>query len=138
MLVVNLDPRDPRPLYLQIVDEVRRALALGTLQADDPVPSVRDLASQLVINPRTVMQAYQELEAEGVLEVRRGQGTFVASGFRPDRPGRARELATRVLDEARRNGIGADELITSIRKIAAEHDDAPVVPAATARHGVKK
>jgi GntR family transcriptional regulator len=138
MLVVNLDPRDPRPLYLQIVDEVRRALALGTLQADDPVPSVRELASQLVINPRTVMQAYQELENEGVLEARRGQGTFVAAGFRPDRPALAREIATRALNDARRSGIGADELIKTMRKVAAEQDAAPVVPAPAAKHGAKK
>src|SRR4051812_15848404 len=70
--VVNLDSRDPRPLYLQIMDEVRRALVAGTLRPEDPMPSVRELSAQLVVNPRTVSQAYQELEREGVLYVRRG------------------------------------------------------------------
>ena len=74
-----------RPLYLQIMDEVRRALVVGTLRAEDPLPSVRELASQLVVNPRTVLQAYRELEREGVLYVRRGQGTFVAPDARADR-----------------------------------------------------
>ena len=75
-MVVNVDPRDARPLYLQIMDEVRRSLVIGSLKPEDPVPSVRELASELVVNPRTVLQAYRELEREGVLYVRRGQGTF--------------------------------------------------------------
>ena len=58
MLLVNLDPRDARPLYLQIMDEVRRAIVAGTLRAEDPLPSVRELAGELVVNPRTVSQAY--------------------------------------------------------------------------------
>ena len=86
VLNVNLDPRDARPLYLQILDEVRRALVVGALRAEDPLPSVRELASQLVVNPRTVLQAYRELEREGVIYVRRGQGTFVAPASAPIGP----------------------------------------------------
>jgi GntR family transcriptional regulator len=123
MLPVNLDPRDARPLYLQIKDEVRRALVVGTLRAEDPLPSVRELASQLVVNPRTVLQAYRDLEREGVLYVRRGQGTFVAPDVRTDRHGLMREVATRALLDARRNGLGVDELITTIRKLADESVD---------------
>lgn len=138
MLLVNLDPRDARPLYLQIMDEVRRALLVGTLRAEDPVPSVRELASQLVVNPRTVLQAYRELEREGVLYVRRGQGTFVASDARADRGALARDVAKRVLLEVRRNGLGVEELIKTIRKVAAEEEEEPFLPASTAKHGVKK
>jgi GntR family transcriptional regulator len=122
MLPVNLDPRDARPLFLQIKDEVRRALVVGTLRAEDPVPSVRELASQLVVNPRTVLQAYRELEREGVLYVRRGQGTFVAPDVRADRRGLTREVAKRALLEARRNGLGVDELIEAIRQLANESE----------------
>jgi DNA-binding transcriptional MocR family regulator len=78
-MLVTLDPRDERPLYLQIVDQVRRALLDGTLRAEDPLPSVRELAGQLVVNPRTVSQAYRELEGEGVIYVRRGR----APSWRP-------------------------------------------------------
>lgn len=67
---MTLDTRDLRPLYLQIMDEIRRAIVVGKLKPEDPVPSVRDLASELVINPRTVSQAYQELEREGVVYVK--------------------------------------------------------------------
>lgn len=122
-MLVNVDPRDPRPLYLQIMDEVRRALVLGTLGADDPLPSVRELAADLVVNPRTVANAYRELEREGLIYVRRGQGTFVAPDVHPDRHERrrlARGVAQRALLEAQRNGLGVEELITIIREVAAE------------------
>ena len=125
-MLVNVDPSDARPLYLQIMDEVRRALVVGSLKPDDPVPSVRELASELVVNPRTVLQAYRELEREGVLYVRRGQGTFVASTAEPAANER-RELglavARRALLEARRNGLGLEDLLTMIREVAADEDD---------------
>jgi GntR family transcriptional regulator len=138
MLIVNLDPRDARPLYLQIMDEVRRALVVGTLRAEDPVPSVRELASQLVVNPRTVLQAYRELEREGVLYVRRGQGTFVASRARADRQALARDVAKRALLEARRNGLGVQELVRTIRQVAAQEEGEPFLPAPTAKQNDRK
>lgn len=134
-MLVNLDPRDGRPLYLQIMDEVRRALVVGTLRPEDPLPSVRELASELVVNPRTVLQAYRELEREGVVYVRRGQGTFVSPGLHSggrERRALARETAKRALLEARRNGIGVEELVTFIREVAAgeEGEPSPAAPAA--------
>jgi GntR family transcriptional regulator len=122
-------------LYLQIMDEVRRALVVGTLRAEDPMPSVRELASQLVVNPRTVSQAYQELEREGVLYVRRGQGTFVSPGVRADRRAVAREVATRALLDARRSGLGVKELIETIRKVATEEVEEPLMPASNSKRG---
>ena len=127
-MLVNLDASDARPLYLQIMDEVRRALVVGALRPEDPVPSVRELAAELVVNPRTVSQAYRELEREGVLYVRRGQGTFVASDTRPDRREQqalARGVAKRALLEARRNGLGLEELLTTIREVAADEESEP-------------
>ena len=126
-MLVNLDPNDGRPLYLQIMDEVRRAVVVGSLHAEDPLPSVRELATDLVVNPRTVSQAYQELEREGVVYVRRGQGTFVSPTVRRGASDRrrslAREVAKRALLEARRNGLDAEELVTMIKKLAAEEGD---------------
>ncbi len=130
-MLVNLDTRDIRPLYRQIMDEVRRALVAGALRAGDPVPSVRELASQLVVNPRTVLQAYQELEREGILYVRRGQGTFIAPAVRADRGGLARDVAKRALLDARRIGLNADELIETIRIVAGEEEVEPFLPAAS-------
>lgn len=125
-MLVNLDPNDARPLYLQIMDEVRRAIVLGTLSAEDPLPSVRELAADLVINPRTVSQAYQELERDGVIYVRRGQGTFVSPTARRgagERRTLAAAVAKRALLDARRHGLDAEELITMIQKLAAKEDE---------------
>jgi GntR family transcriptional regulator len=127
-LLVNLHPRDGRPLYLQIMDEVRRAVSIGTLRAEDPLPSVRELAGELVVNPRTVSQAYRELEREGVVYVRRGQGTFVSPGAQRDggeRRNLARAVAKRALLEARRNCLTTEELVTMIQEIAAEEAETP-------------
>jgi len=129
-MLVNLDPNDGRPLYLQIIDEVRRAIVVGTLRAEDPLPSVRELAAELVVNPRTVSQAYQELEREGIVYVQRGQGTFVSPAVRRGgserRRSLARAVAKRALLDARRNGLGVGELVEAIEKAAAEegeHDE---------------
>ena len=127
-MLVSLDPADGRPLYLQIMDEVRRSIVAGTLKAEDPLPSVRELAAELVVNPRTVSQAYQELEREGVVYVQRGQGTFVSPAMRRGGGERrrtlAREMAKRALLEARRNGIDAEELVMAIQKLAADEERA--------------
>lgn len=124
-MLVNIDLRDARPLYLQIVDEIRRAIVTGTLGAEDPLPSVRELAAELIVNPRTVLQAYGELEREGVVYVRRGQGTFVAAAAgrrQKERQRLGRGLAKRALIEARRNGLGVEELVAIIREVAADEE----------------
>jgi GntR family transcriptional regulator len=120
---VSLDPQDGRPLYLQIVNEVRRAIVVGTLRGEDPLPSVRELAADLVVNPRTVLQAYQELEREGLVYMRRGQGTFVSPTTNRDGQDRrtlTRDVAKRTLLEARRNGLGVDELVMMLQQLVAE------------------
>jgi GntR family transcriptional regulator len=125
-MLVTLDPRDDRPLYLQIVDQVRRALLVGTLRAEDPLPSVRELAGELVVNPRTVSQAYRELEGAGLIYVRRGQGTFAAPTIHPERKERralVRGVAERAVIEARRNGLAVEELVTMIWEVAEDEKE---------------
>ena len=116
-MLISLDPQDTRPIYVQIVDEVRRALVLGTLGPDDPLPSVRDLAVKLRVNPNTVSQAYRDLERQGMVYVRRGQGTY-ATPLQADGAERrtlADGVAQRALHDARRNGLGTNELVDAIR-----------------------
>ncbi len=116
-MLISLDPQDTRPIYVQIVDEVRRALVLGTLAPDDSLPSVRDLAVKLRVNPNTVSQAYRELERQGMVYVRRGQGTYVSPG-QPDggeRAALAAAVAHRALHDATRNGLSTADLIDAIR-----------------------
>lgn len=76
----RLQPNSDLPLFAQIVRQCRQALAQGELRPGDQLPTVRDLAGELVINPNTVAKAYQELEKSGVLVTRRGAGTFIANG----------------------------------------------------------
>lgn len=119
-MLITIDSSDPRPLYVQIVDEVRRALVLGLVAPDAPLPSVRQLAVTLRVNPNTVAQAYRELEREGLAYVKRGQGLF-ASPKQLDGDERrtlANGVASRALQEAHRNGVNADELIEAIRTLA--------------------
>ena len=126
-MLVTLDPRDRRPLYLQIMDDVRRAIVMGSLRGEDPLPSVRELAAELVVNPRTVSQAYQELEREGVVYVRRGYGTFVSPAVQrsgEESRNLARAVAERALLDARRNGLDAEELVLMIQELAADEGDA--------------
>lgn len=119
-MLLAINTADARPIYVQIMDEVRRGLVLGTLKPEDALPSVRQLAADLRVNPNTVAQAYRELEREGVVYVRRGQGTFItdASTNGTERRALARGVAERALVDAHRNGIGADELVDAVREVA--------------------
>jgi GntR family transcriptional regulator len=121
-MLFSIDPDDARPIYVQIVDEVKRARVLETIRPGEPLPSVRQLASELRVNPNTVQQAYRELEREGAVYVRRGQGTFISDATvdGAERSGLARAVAERALLDALRHGIGADELVDTIREVAGE------------------
>ncbi len=107
-------PDSPVPIYEQIVSQVVFAVAAGDVRAGDEVPSVRELAQQLVFNPNTVARAYQELEKIGVLEPRRGQNMVVAA----DGPKRCRERRKEIvrgrvreaLREAASAGLSADDV----------------------------
>jgi len=121
---LSINTADPRPIYVQIMDEIRRAVVLRTLLPEDPLPSVRQLASDLRVNPNTVARAYRELERAGVAYVRRGQGTFVAPVQPDDEARRAlvQAVAQRALLDAHRNGVDAEELIEAIRAAATSRE----------------
>ena len=108
--ILQVDPAEAAPLWRQIEDGVRRLVATGGLAAGAPMPSVRDLARELGVNPNTVVRAYQHLVEAGVLTVRRGDGTYVAEtppGFsRAERLGLLREGALRFATTAL--SVGAD------------------------------
>ena len=95
MVRLKLDPASPIPMYLQIVEQVRRAIAAGALKADDEMASVRALASEHLINPNTVARAYLELEREGLLAKRRGAGTYVS----PDAEGLRHAHRVRIVND---------------------------------------
>lgn len=114
-----IDPRSPTPLYDQIADRIRVAVASGELRAGDPLPSVRRLASRLRVNPATVVQAYRALEAEGFVELRQGSGTYIrdigAARRDEERGDQARSLVREMLAEAARRGLHARDVIAALK-----------------------
>lgn len=118
---VTIRDSDPRPIYQQIMDEVHRALVVGTVRPDEPLPSVRELAAELRLNPNTVAQAYRELERDGVVYVQRGRGTFVAPDYSVDEKERralALDVARRALVDAHRNGLGVEDLVNALNEVS--------------------
>jgi DNA-binding transcriptional regulator YhcF (GntR family) len=79
----HLDPSSGVATYLQIVQQVKEALRLGTIDVGDQLPTVREVVADLAINPNTVAKAYRDLEREGLVVARQGRGTFVASTLTP-------------------------------------------------------
>jgi GntR family transcriptional regulator len=76
---IKIDNASERPVYQQIIDQVKRDIAIGRLGRDEKLPTVRQLAGQLAINPNTIAKAYQQMEREGIITTRPGSGTFVAN-----------------------------------------------------------
>ena len=108
-LLAGLDPRRPTPLYEQIASRIRVAVATGELRPDEALPSVRQLAATLRINPSTVVGAYRDLESEGFVYTKRGSGTFVAQVSKEVRLDEERAQAQRLIDtlieDAARMGV---------------------------------
>jgi GntR family transcriptional regulator len=116
----QLDPRSPIPLYDQIATRIRSAVAAGEVRPGDSLPSVRQLAKRLRVNPATVVQAYRELEGEGFVEMRQGAGTFVrevgGSKRKDARSKQARRLVRAMLKEAARLGLDGDEITGALQR----------------------
>lgn len=110
----HIDPSGGTPIYRQISDQVKQAIAGGTLNPGDRLPPVRDLAVELAVNPNTIAKAYQDLEHDGAIETSRGRGTFVASGASAiaasERLQRLIPLVERLIAEAYLLDISEDRL----------------------------
>src|SRR5579863_1746392 len=121
----HLDDASGVPVYLQIREQVQHAISRGELRPGDQLPTVREVAVNLEINPNTVNRAYADLERESVLTSRRGRGTFIndrkhqTSDMSAQRT-RIRDIARRALGEARAFGFKAEELIEAITRVARE------------------
>jgi len=110
----RIDPSSPTPIYAQIADRVRLAVAAGDLSAGEGLPSVRALATKLRVNPATVVQAYRDLARDGFGEMRQGAGTFGAARASEtrgrERAAAARRFVRQMLTEAARLGLSPAEL----------------------------
>jgi GntR family transcriptional regulator len=119
MALVWIDTRDSTPIYAQIERGLRAAIAAGRLRVGDQLPTVRQLAVELRVNANTVARVYADLEHEGVLETRRGVGSFVSATPRHARPPaehqkRLRAFVTRMLADAAAAGFSLDEIVDAL------------------------
>lgn len=123
---ITINPRDGVPIYRQIANQIRYMVASGLLKPGEEIPSVRALALRLKVTPNTVVKAYRELEAAGVLETRPGAGTYVKAGPTPlAKQERDRIIEQRIdalLAEGRQLGFTADELLDALRRRQAAMD----------------
>ena len=125
MGIIHIDQRDATPIYSQIERALRAAIASGRLKAGDQLPTVRQLAVELRVNANTVARVYTDLERQGVLETRRGVGSFIsASPSRARSAGehqrRLRAFVTRMLADADAAGFTADELVAQLQSHSKE------------------
>src|ERR1700691_2048654 len=120
MILLDLNSGDERPIYGQIADGVKFAVAGGVLRAGELVPSVRELSKQLVVNPNTVARAYRDLQAEGLLESVRGMGLQVADGAaercRAARREIVRQRLRQAIEEARQSSLDSAEIEAILRE----------------------
>ena len=111
---LHVNPRSGVPIYLQLVEQIRHALEVGILRPRDPLPTVRQLASELTIAPNTIVKAYGELEALGLIESRAGAGTTVSTGLdgtlKRLAQERLRERLQQLVRDAVALGLGEHEL----------------------------
>lgn len=80
--MIQIDSRNSRPIYEQIIDSIKESILKGILRPGDKLPSVREMSSMITANPNTVSKAYMELERQGVTETLRGKGTYVSSNYK--------------------------------------------------------
>jgi GntR family transcriptional regulator len=125
----RLDPHSGVPVYRQIIDQVQAGIASGVLACGDQLPTVRQLAVDLEINPNTVLRAYRELEIRGVLQTQQGTGTFIADRrVEIDQVERARQLdqlASEVVARAGAAGFSLPELVDALRERLPEETRKP-------------
>jgi GntR family transcriptional regulator len=125
--VIHIDARDSTPIYAQIERALRAAIATGRLKPGDQLPTVRQLAVDLQVNANTVARVYTDLERNGVLETRRGVGSFISTTPSRARPRdehlrRLRALVTKVLSDAAREGFTIAELLDALTERHAGDD----------------
>lgn len=138
-MLLKVDTSDAVPVYAQIVDQVKRAIASGVLAPGDALPSLRETAMKLRINPLTVGRAYRDLEAAGLIETRHGLGSFITEGARGPADGFGRETIARSMDsllvDALHLGISFDE----VRQLLEERmKAAPALPGASGDEEVER
>ena len=131
--MVRIDTTSSVPVFQQIMDELKSAIARGVYGPDDMIPSVRQMAAQALVNPNTVARSYRELEHDGVIYTRKGVGVFVAPAApvlcRQQRRTDILAALTRLAAEARRAGVSDAELLNALHSaMGQDHGVGPLMP----------
>jgi GntR family transcriptional regulator len=120
-LFIALSPSHPDPMYKQVTDQIKNAIASGDLKPDEKLPSVRELSEALRISAITIKRAYLDLENEGYIFTRAGMGSFVAeidrNRLRQEKLAEFRIELSQILGTGKKFGISADDLVRLIRQI---------------------
>ena len=113
-LFFQIDPQSGLPVYRQLMDQTKHYIASGTLSEGDQLPSIRELATRLAVNPATVVKAYSELQNEGIIEMKQGKGAFVSMGIpkthMPGRKVQVGRIARQLVVEAQQLGMELDHV----------------------------
>ena len=121
-----IDHHSGEPIYRQIIEQVKYAVAAGQLKESAQLPSIRSLSLELAVNPRTIIKAYEELQHAGLVVMRQGQGVFIAKTQSPaaasERHKSLTDMARRLVAEADRLGASADEIKRVVDEVLKEID----------------
>ncbi|MFN2460334.1 MAG: GntR family transcriptional regulator [Candidatus Velthaea sp.] len=117
----NVDPRSGVPIYVQLIDQVKRSIAVGALAPGERLPTVKQLAVDLTVNPNTVARAYRDLERDGAIDTSPGRGSFVREGGAVDTRRNVLDVAAVRLEDAIRDarsiGVGRAELLALVERL---------------------
>jgi len=126
-MIIQINYKSGKPVYLQIVEQIKYAAAAGNLRAGESVPGIRPLAEKLRVNRNTVAKAHQELEREGVIETRAGKGSFVSDNHSPLKKSFRQQVINEAIDaaivQAHHFQINDEELLKLVRKRIQEFRD---------------
>jgi GntR family transcriptional regulator len=126
-LFIALSTENPDPMYRQVTDQIRDAIAAGELRPDEMLPSIRELALALDVSVITIKRAYQDLESEGLIRTRRGMGSFVTAvdpaELRRTKLDEFRGELGRIIGRGRKFGITARDVVALVEQIERDGDD---------------
>ena len=127
-MFIALSPDNPDPMYRQVTDQIKDAIASGELQPDELLPSIRELALELMVSVITIKRAYQDLESEGLIRTRRGLGSFVTQVdpdvLRQNKLDEFRSELMRILVRGRKFNISSEDVVALIEQIEGNRHDA--------------
>ena len=115
-MLINIDYQDKRPIYEQVFEKLQNLIVKGVLTENDKIPSVRNMAIELSINPNTIQRAYQELEREGYIYTVKGRGNFVSGReqWQSDKIGRCISVLQDAAAELYHLGVDRDSIVSRI------------------------